>query len=463
MSSHRGGLLELVARGKKDAFFTSNPSISFFHSVYRKAAPFTEEVYVTQPRNNAEWGRWVEFEFEHRGDLVRKMYLRFTLPTWLPDSVASANATSVVADPSGVTYGYCNNVGYRIIDKIQLFHDQVLLQETYGEFLDWRIRQTNSTATSLVIGGSSGYRGNTALDIGRSATPGQLRVPIPFIGWESIGDQGFPMCAMRKQRFRLRILLRALEDIVVASDGRAAPNPWNTTMRIQRSADGPQEPFTTLPKSVMSKGIGIMLETSHVYLPRDIQEWLRIQSWRIPYKNIQLQEFTIEDNQWNAAATAAVTNFHLPFRLDFVGPAVRLLAAVQGEGARLAGDRTVYLTSAVRQIRLNVANIDRLQPFSSAIYRDVVGYWKNARVSQDLNDGTQAQEVYTLAFGGRDSPQPAGTLNFTRAVHPELWLTLGSIPIDGRTGLRKSYLVVYAETWRIWEVKQELGSILIDE
>jgi hypothetical protein len=62
----------------------------------------------------------------------------------------------------------------------------------------------------------------------------------------------------------------------------------------------------------MSKGIGIALETSQVYLPRDVQEWLRIQSWRIPYKNIQLQEFTIEDNQWNAAATAAVTNFHLP-------------------------------------------------------------------------------------------------------------------------------------------------------
>jgi hypothetical protein len=463
MSSHKGGLLELVARGKKDAFFTANPSVSFFHSVYRKAAPFTEEVYVSQPRNNAEWGRWVEFEFEHRGDLVRKMYLRFTLPTWLPDSVASANGTSVVADPGGVTYGYCNNVGYRIIDKIQLFHDQVLLQETYGEFLDWRIRQTNSATTSLVIGGSSGYRGSSALDIGRSATPGQLRVPVPFIGWEAIGDQGFPMCAMRKQRFRLRILLRSLEDIVVASDGRAAPNPWNTTMRIQRSAGGPLETFTTLPKSAMSKGIGITLETSQVYLPRDVQEWLRIQKWRIPYKNIQIQEFTIEDNQWNAAATAAVANFQLPFRLDFVGPAIRLLAAVQGEGARLAGDRTIYLANAVRQIRLNVANIDRLQPFSAPVYRDIVGYWKNARVPQDLNDGSRPQEVYNLVFGGRDSPQPAGTLNFTRAVTPELWLTLGSIPIDPRTRLRKSFLIVYAETWRIWEIKDEIGTILIDE
>lgn len=85
------------------------------------------------------------------------------------------------------------------------------------------------------------------------------------------------------------------------------------------------------------------------------------------------------------------------------------------------------------------------------------------RVPQDLNDSTQPQEVYNLVFGGRDSPQPAGTLNFTRAVTPELWLTLGNIPIDARTGLRKSFLIVYAETWRIWEIKNELGTILIDE
>jgi hypothetical protein len=463
MSSQRGGLLELVARGKKDVFFTANPSVSFFHSVYRKAAPFTEEVYVTQPRNNAEWGRWVEFDYEHRGDLVRKTFLRITLPTWLPESIASANPTAVVSDTSGVTYGYCNNIGYRLINKIQLFQDQVLLQETYGEFLDWRIRQTNSSTTSLVIGGSSGYRGNTPLEIGRSATPGVLRVLIPFIGWESIGDSGFPLCCLRKQRFRIRILLRRLDEVVVASDGRAFPRPWNIPLQIQRTRNGPAEPFTTLPESAMSKGIGMALEATHVYVPKDIQEWFRIQTWRIPYKNVQTQEFTIEDNQWNAAATPTVTNFHLPFRLDFVGPASRILAAIQGEGARLAGQQTFYLSNAIRQIRLNVANTDRLQPFPSTVYRDLVSYWKNTRSPQDLDVSANPQEIYSLVFGGRDSPQPAGTMNFTRAVFPELWLTLGNIPIDIRTGLRKSYLVTYAETWRIWEIKDDKGMVLIDE
>lgn len=463
MSSQQGNLLELVARGKKDLFFTSNPSVSFFHSVYRKAAPFSEEVYVIQPRNNAEWGRWVEFDYEHRGDLVRKIYLQISLPTWLPDPIAAINGTSVVTDASGVSYGYCNNIGFQIIDKIQLFQDQVLLQETYGEYLDWRLRQTNSLATTYVIAASVGTRGESAIDIGRAATPGLLRVPIPLIGWESVGNPGFPIVAMRKQTFRIRILLRKLEDVVVASDSRAFPAPWGKPLRIQRARGGPIDTtFSALPYSALSKGIGIALETTQVYVPKDIQEWLRIQTWRIPYKNVQKQEYTVEDNQWAAAATSSVTNFSLPFRLDFIGPVSRILAAFQSEGARWAGQRT-SLFNGSRQFRINVANIDRIQPFTPPIFREVTSYWKNIRSAQDLSDLNKPQEVFTFTFGGRDGPQPAGTINFTRAVQPELWATLASIPIDARTKSRKSFLTVYAESWRIWEIVNEKGKVLIDE
>ena len=131
---------ELIARGKKDAFFTSNPKTSFFHSVYRKYSATVEEFHLTAPRNPPEWGRWVEFELEHRGDLVRKFHLRITLPTWLPASIAAANPTGFVSDASGVSYGYCNNIGYQILEKIQVFQDQLLIQELYGEYLDWKIR-----------------------------------------------------------------------------------------------------------------------------------------------------------------------------------------------------------------------------------------------------------------------------------------------------------------------------------
>ncbi len=464
MSNQRAGLLELVARGKKDAFFTSNPSVSFFQSVYRRFAPFTEEVYTMQPRNNAEWGHWVEFDYEHRGDLVRKTYIRLTLPTWLPDSLVPFNKTAIITDLSGISYGYCNNIGYQMLEKIQVFQDQVLVQELYGEYLDWRLRQCNNLATTLVFAETVGTRGESALAIQHSATPGLLRIPVPFLGWEAVGEPGFPTIAMRQQRFRIRILLRKLEDVVVASDGRSNPRPWNLPLKVQKTAGGPIDmSYTTLPSALMAKGIGIALETTQAYVPRDVQEWLKIQKWRIPYRNAQVQEFTVEDNQWNAAATASVTTFSLPFRLDFVGPVSRLLLAVQSQGARKAGQRTALIQDPFLSLRLNIANIDRIQPFPSTVFREVTAYWKNTRSAQDLGDPTQFQNVYTLTMGGRENPHPAGTLNFTRSTQPELWGTLAAIPIDPRTLTRRAYLTVYAESWKVWEIQNGKGMSLVDE
>ena len=70
-----GGLLDLVARGKKDTFFTQNPKISFFHSVYQRSPAFTQEVRLTQPRNRPEWGKWVDFYVHQRKDGQAVLYL----------------------------------------------------------------------------------------------------------------------------------------------------------------------------------------------------------------------------------------------------------------------------------------------------------------------------------------------------------------------------------------------------
>jgi hypothetical protein len=80
-----------------------------------------------------------------------------------------------------------------------------------------------------------------------------------------------------------------------------------------------------------------------------------------------------------------------------------------------------------------------------------------------LADLSKTADIFTLVFGGKDSPNPAGTLNLTRAVQPEMWATLAPIEIDMRTKSRKAFLIVYAETWRIWEIQNELGKSLIDE
>lgn len=461
MSSRSGGLLELVARGKKDVFFTANPKTSFFHSVYKRAAPFSKEIHITKPRNAPDWGRWTEFELEHRGDLARSFYLRLELPTWLPGPAVEANGRGIVTDASGVTFGYCNNVGFQIIDRVQVFQDTILLHEFYGEYLDWRLRQSYGMATNFTLAEDIGSRPETVLAIGRSATPGMLRVPLPLLGWQHLYEPGFPLVCCRSMRFRIRILFRKLSDVVVASDGRLRPQPWGgKPLRIQTTADGPiNTSQVTLPIEAM-KTIGASLESTQVYLPADVTMALKAQRHVIPFLTVQAQQTTIEDNMLTAAATPGFTTFSMPIPVEFFGNVDRLLLGFRSEAATLAGQRGI-LTPAARTVRLNIANIDRIKQWPISVFREVAAYWKNARLGLDASGA--AQEMYTLTFGGFDYEIPAGSLSFTRAVVPTLYLTLAALPFDTRNISRKTFALVYAESWNVFAVENGKGRMLFDD
>ena len=469
MTSRSGGLLELVARGKKDVFFTSNPIVSFFHSVYLRSAAFSKEIYVAKPRNVPEWGHWVDFDLDHRGDLARQFYLRVSLPTWLPTSAIAANKTGLVTDASGVTFGYCNNVGYQMIDSVQVYQDQVLIHETHGEYLDWRLRQESGFATSLLINSDVGSYSESPLGIARSATFGVLRIPLPILGNQRIGDPGLPMVALRGQRYRIRIHLRNLEEIVVASDGRIRPNPWKMPLRIQATATGPIDTTqTTLAKTAM-RGIDMSLESTQLYVPTDVQVYLKAQTLRFPFQTIQFQEFTIEDNQLTAAAPPFNINFQFPMAVDFIGSVDRLLLGCRSEASTLAGQRTNLRPASglsnrfINNIRLNIANIDRVRIADVAAFRETASYWKNCRMGLDLVNTELPQEVYTLSFGGFDTGEPAGTLNLTRAVLPTIYLTLAPTAYDPRNISRKASVLLYAESWNVFAITGGKGKMMFDD
>jgi len=460
MTSRSGGLIELVARGIKDLYFSQNPSVSFFHSVYTTATPFTKEIYVVAPRNAPEWGRYVDFDIEHRGDIMKFMYLRIQLPTWLPPAAVVANPSGIVSDLSGVTYGFTSDVGFQMFDKIQFFVDQVMIHETFGEFLSWRLRQYYSFAQTMVIGEQIGRHDGSALAIGRSASLNELRVPIPFLGSQALEEPGFPMIAMRSQRFRIRFHLRRLEDIVVASDGRISPQPWGGKgLRIQTTAGGVVDTSQTTRELADMTPFTMMLETTQLYIPHSAQLFLKSTPMAFPYLHTQFEQYTIEDNQYNAASGSFNVNVQLPLAIDSIGAVSRMLFAIRSDASTRAGQRSDLLsvggTSYIQSARLNIANIDRIKAWDPAVFREVTTYWKQ--------NGVSPLEIYTLTFGGFDYSSPIGTLNFTRAVLPVLHITLAPVALDTRTRSRQAYALLYTESWNIWEIRNDAGRMAFDD
>jgi hypothetical protein len=460
MTSRSGGLIELVARGKKDLYFSQNPSVSFFHSVYRTASPFTKEIYVVTSRNAPEWGRYVDFDIDHRGDVVKHMYLRVQLPTWLPPVAVAANARGLVTDASGVTFGYTNKVGFQMLEKIQFFVDQVMIHETFGEYLDWRLPQAYGFAETQIIADQIGVHDDSSLGIGRAASPSELRIPIPFLGSQWLHEPGFPMVAMRNQRFRIRFYIRRLEELIVASDGRIAPAPWGGhTLRIQTSATGAVDTSqVTRPLSDLTP-FTMMLETTQLYIPPSVQLFLKASTLTFPFLHTQFEQFTIADNQFNAASAAFNATIQIPLAVDSIGAASRLMLGIRSDASTRAGQRSVLRSvdnrPYIQSARLNIANLDRIQPWEPAVFREVTAYWKQV--------SSTAYEVYTLTFGGFDVPLPLGTLSFTRAVLPVLYITLAAIGLDRRTRSRLGYALLYTESWNVWEIRNGAGQLKFED
>jgi hypothetical protein len=453
-TTRNAGLLELVSRGKKDTYFTHDTTASshrsFFHGLYSKCAAFTEEIYVTQARNAGAFGNWMEFPIEHRGDIVRDFKLRLTLPTWLPTGAAAANPTGLVTLLDGTTLGYVNGVGHYALERIQLYNDQILLQEFWGEELAWRNAQIRSDVQTIALGSSLGYRYESPLTVARSATPSTYYVPIPLME--------LPLVALSGTRLRLRVLLKPLEQLIVSSAGTAYTAPWGLGLSVQATQTGSVDTSQVILARDQIAAPGLSLEAVHVYVPKDIRGWLKSRSWQIPIVQMQQQVFTLEDNQYNLASTTA-TPVTLPLRLDMIGAVSQLFFAVQSQGSVLsnlsnvytATDRSPFLSS----IRLNIANIDRVQSFSTDVYKVVVPYWKHIRTNLD--------EVYTMSFGGVDETQPAGTLNLTRATRPVFYITLKGVPYDYRSRDRTAFLRMYGLSWNVLEIENGSCKVMFAE
>ena len=94
-----GAILELVSRGKKDAYLNQDPVRSWFDSAYQPRSPATAEYRVVQTDNAPRFGQWFDISLPSEGDILTGVDVRITMPTWLPLNLATASLAILVAAP----------------------------------------------------------------------------------------------------------------------------------------------------------------------------------------------------------------------------------------------------------------------------------------------------------------------------------------------------------------------------
>ena len=451
-----GSLYELVSRGNKDVYFQEDSldAQSLFDNRYGPTAPVIHELRRLPPLNSIDFGRSSEFQLEVAGDFIVSPTLVVDLPSWLPPNYAAANGKGVIQDSAGISYGYTSGIGYFLFEKIQILQDNILLQEFSGDSLWIQSRSRGSLNSAFLENTLTGIHDGSALSIGRNATPGRLRLLLPLIGCQGLEEGGFPSLCLPNQSYKVRVYLRKLEDLVEASDGREKPAPWGSSLRLQSQRGGDFTTFESLDRLKIDAPT-IYLETRHIYTNEDTRLGLRSSSLDIPFERIYENIFAQGPLDY-AAATPFLTRV-----LDATHPCSRIILAFRSF-ADLRANRLWKLQSDSATgdyysgLKLLIAGRDRTQFWDSLIWNNLDNHAKEERDS--------GMRLATINFGygekkGVRAPsynrQPDGTINFSTADKPTLFMQLTDIV----NGTKRSELRVIVETWAVFSVSDGRGGL----
>lgn len=519
-SSGQGALFELVARGNKDTYFLKDSKESSFpyDASYNSSAHHLAERRTFVPLNAVTWGNSFEVEIDAYGDIMTECEFEIELPSWLPNLPINSNELTTLYPPTvanglfpitsttGASYGYVNYVAYFLFEKIQFYQDQFLIQEWSGDGLLAKQFAEGSYTSSFLqqqLGGlynpiDPTTNQPTVRGLQLRATPHQLKVKLPLPGCQCPGDGGLPLVALAWQKFRIKATLRKLEDLVVCSNTLLSkqlnPNtfyPWSQDINYQLDFQDGSPLYNFKANNLLDiPNPTILLATIQHYVPSAVQEELRSSAIQIPFRRQYENDFTFGELDYislDKGGSAAVTR-----RLDGRHPTEKIFWFFRnqrsidrnqldnfgndyfnGDGVFLGNPPTAtnpYTVFSPKpqplcgefyyNIKLLIAGRDRENLHEPFLWEDICQLVKDEKGS---GLGIGEMKWSTGANYGVIYPaprQPEGTVNFTTADRPTLYLELANIRGNDVNQKRNCEFRVFTESWNVYDVREGRGRLL---
>lgn len=493
-SSGQGALFELVARGVKDHYFVKDESSSVFpyDASYDSALHHLAERRTMVPINRTAFGGTFEVELDTYGDVMTECAFEIELPTWFPSLLHQGqrvdpmilNQLYSIRASGNKSYGYVNHVGYFLFERIQVYQDQILLQEWSGDGLLALDRMEGSWTggyLNQVLAGGTSYAEDVSEQRGIElrATPRRLRVKLPLPGMQSVGDRGLPLCAISWQKFRIRATLRKIEDLVVCSDSTVVkPAPWTEESFSYTDDDAVTHTFPPLPLAEIGSPT-IYLSTIQHYLPEEARILLQGAPVHLPYRRLYEHVFTISETDYVPLDVGGTATFSR--RLDGRHPTERVFWFFRNRYTANSLNRlddfsndysNFHAPTALQpatqpsgefyyRMKLMIAGREREHAHEPYLWQDVNALLKGRRSAQGI--GSMDWSLSNDYRDKKDWRQPEGTVNFSTADRPTLSVELANIrptPVNGGGNQRLAEWRVFTEGWCVYEVKDGRGRMM---
>ena len=278
-----GGLIQLVATGAQNELVNGSPSMTHFRAVYRRHTNFAmEQIRVSFTSSNLQFSttgpRTISCRLDRYAQMLHDSYLVLTLPDiWSPLYYLKSSTAPSGYDPRTNSIGYefqwISNIGYNLIDHVDITMNGVAIQTLTGEWLKMYSYLTHDANKRKIVDEMVGnvptlYDPAHAYDrngqyphaITPTALPGTLpntlipepsirsrRLIIPLHFWfcENPG-MALPLVSLQNADVYINVTLRNLNDLYTVVD----VDPTSTTYGQRVSPENyPLQLFLSPPLS----------------------------------------------------------------------------------------------------------------------------------------------------------------------------------------------------------------------
>ena len=196
-----GVVLQLAAYGNNDVYISGNPEISLFKNVFKRHTYYGMHDIVNPFSGDPALGQLHKVIINKSGDLLSNMYL---------------NLTVTIKEEDGIDYSFIKNLGYNIIEYVELFIGQNKIDTQYGEWMEisrqFEKNDTDESYKHLMEAPSNLLH----ITKGTSTTPThsvELFIPLRF--WFcKYSNTPLPLLALQYEEIYLNIKFREAKYLV---------------------------------------------------------------------------------------------------------------------------------------------------------------------------------------------------------------------------------------------------------
>lgn len=352
-----GGLIQLTQVGAQNQLLNGNPSMTHFRSVYRRYTNFAMESIRMDFSSskldfNATQTRKLSCRIDRYAQLLHDTYLMIQLPDiWSPMSALNNSSPPAGYDPYCTAIGYefqwIKNIGYNLIDHVDIVMNGVTIQTLTGEWLKMYSYFTHDGAKRKIVDQMVGnvpevFDPANAYDrmnqYPHAVTPASLPTTMPFTTTPEPSIRGrqlvvplhfwfcenpglvLPLVSLQNSEVYINVTLRALNQLYTVID--VAPTSSTYGQRIQPTGSQPIGLFLSPPTAtgysstptVTSFYANPYLEGNFIYLTDMEMNQLAAADQTFLLKQVS---YKVTEGQYGANSDIVVPMFNMVTRIVF--------------------------------------------------------------------------------------------------------------------------------------------------